>query len=290
MNKKVLAIFLTLMICLNLLPVMALADTMDNIVSAEVIEEDSGANMNTESESEDLELEKGFNLQGGAEDLLIKESAFEEENEEQPPVEVESMDAVDGETSTKPELKDGVYQIAKGEHLAWFAELVNGTLTDGTLQDKGARAVLTSDILLGDDSSTGNWIPIGNFSNQYVGIFDGEGHTVSGLSIDISSTYQGLFGYIGSAGVVKNVTVEGNISTKSNYAGGIAGYNAGTIEDCCNKATITSTQKYIGGITGSNYGTAASYATITGCYNAGKVKGNSYVGGIAGQNRNADIS
>jgi|GEM_PF-1578440 len=290
MNKKVLAIFLTLMICLNLLPVMALADTMDNIVSAEVIEEESGANMNTESESEDLELEKGFNLQGGAEDLLIKESAFEEENEEQPPVEVESMDAVDGETSTKPELKDGVYQIAKGEHLAWFAELVNGTLTDGTLQDKGARAVLTSDILLGDDSSTGNWIPIGNFSNQYVGIFDGEGHTVSGLSIDISSTYQGLFGYIGSAGVVKNVTVEGNISTKSNYAGGIAGYNAGTIEDCCNKATITSTQKYIGGITGSNYGTAASYATITGCYNAGKVKGNSYVGGIAGQNRNADIS
>lgn len=290
--------FLTWMLCLNLLPIVALADTIESNVSAEVVEEDSGSTVSSESESEsevsELEsessdLEKELDLQEDSKDLFIEEGISEKEKQkqEQPlSIKMEGKDAVDGEASAKPELKDGVYQIANEENLVWFAELVNGTLTDGTLQDKGAGAVLTDDILLSDDP----WVPMGNYSNQYTGIFDGEGHTISGIRIDVSSTYQGLFGYIGSAGAVKNVTVEGNISTQSNYAGGIAGYNAGTIESCCNKATITSTQKYVGGIAGSNYGKANSYAKITGCYNAGAVTGNSNVGGITGQNRYADIN
>ena len=57
----------------------------------------------------------------------------------------------DGVSTAKPE-GDGTaaqpYQISTAEELAWFAGLVNGTLTDGSAQNTGAYGVLTEDIHL----------------------------------------------------------------------------------------------------------------------------------------------
>ncbi|QIB70051.1 DUF4430 domain-containing protein [Aminipila butyrica] len=320
-QKKILAIILSGIMCLNLFPTLALADTAETVEPPVLVQEENSLKAKDSLESERFTPEERVPseaLEGETVPELSPElseeeaSKFPEDRNQEEDVDetsiltaqpegvtVEEKLALagqqagtvwDGQTVTKPQVDENeIYQIANGENLAWFAKLVNGTLSDGTAQNKGAKAVLVNDIVLGSDTIQTNWTPVGNSSNQYTGTFDGAGYTICDLRIEATAIYQGLFGYVGSTGVVRNTTVEGNISAKANYAGGIAGYNAGTIENCCNKAAITSTQKYVGGITGSNYG-ATSYANLIGCYNEGVISAKSDTGGIAGQNRNANIS
>ena len=132
-------------------------------------------------------------------------------------------------------------------------------------------------------------------SHEFHGTFDGKGHTINGLKIDAgvydesgialnsSYIYSGLFGIIGKNGSVKNVTMGENCDfTFYAYGGSIAGLNSGTIENCRNYATINGINNYIGGITGVNY----DNAKVLNCYNAGAVNfGVSNAGGIAGYNR-----
>ena len=76
----------------------------------------------------------------------------------------------DGTATTEPKKVDDVYQIGTGAELAWFAGLVNGTLTDGTTQNQSASAVLTNDIDLGSKE----WTPIGNSTTPFEGCFVGQ--------------------------------------------------------------------------------------------------------------------
>ena len=145
------------------------------------------------------------------------------------------------------------------------------------------------------------WTPIGTFSTPFEGTFDGGGHTISGISIDYGSKAElaGLFGYVGTKGVVRNVTVSGNNYIYSNgdgehtnYVGAIAGYNAGTIQYCGNTAPVSAIHKNgrAGGIVGYNTG------TVTGCYNMGTVLRSGadvstiYIGGISGENDGGTVS
>ena len=191
--------------------------------------------------------------------------------------------AMDGEGT-----KENPYEIAAAADLYEFAIKVN----EG---DNTACAVLTADITLLIDT---NWTPIGNDSNQYKGTFDGDGHTITGLKVDIQSDntiYAGLFGYIGEGGTIKNVGLEDSKITCSGnrvYAGGVCGWNTGTIENCYNTGDVsgTGTSSYgyvsVGGVCGWNY-----YGTIENCYNTGEVSGEAtgsygcaYVGGVCGWN------
>lgn len=178
--------------------------------------------------------------------------------------------AWDGTNTAEPVITDGVYQIGTGAELAWYAADVNGG-------NNGTKAVITADIDLGDF----DWTPIGGSSatKAYKGDFDGQGHTVSGLYInDGTATYQGLFGYLAEASV-RDVTVEGCVTAKTNVGGVVAylGANA-TIDRCANKADITATGNYIGGIAANTIGTSK----ITNCYNTGNITGVKYCAGIAG--------
>ena len=191
---------------------------------------------------------------------------------------------------TKPSSGDGTkgdpYQISTADELRWFAGLVNGTLTDGTAQNTAAWAVLTTNINLGGAA----WTPIGNYSanisNKYTGTLDGAAHTISNLKVDNSSAYyQGFVGYLGSGGVIQNLTLGENcsVSGDGNYVGGICGYNyGGTITGCTNHGTVNNTgtgDKYTGGICAYN----RSGSTVTGCTNTGTVSGSSKnVGGVCG--------
>ena len=91
----------------------------------------------------------------------------------------------------------GNYTVTSAEGLKNIAKLVN----DG---NTGIDITLTGNITL-----TGDWTPIGtSISNAYKGTFDGGGHTITGLTVTTSDQYAGLFGYIGSGGTVKDVTLE----------------------------------------------------------------------------------
>ena len=178
--------------------------------------------------------------------------------------------AWDGISLDEPELANETYLISTGNELAWFANHVNsGNLT--------AKAELTADIDLADYE----WTPIGGASlaKAFKGIFDGAGHTVSGLYIgNANATYQGFFGYITEA-AISGLTIDGSISAKQ-YVGGIAAY-AGTnavIDRCVNNAVVSASGNYVGGIAGNSMATAS----ISNSINNADISGNKYVAGILG--------
>ncbi len=164
------------------------------------------------------------------------------------------------------------------------------------------------------NSGTG-WQPIGTDSAApFTGTFDGNGHTITGLKIHITSDtviYVGLFGYIRNSTIMElglknsDFFVE-KLTTASRsveYIGGLVGsVYSSTITDCYITGNVTGTvvltaadDSGIGGITCYAAGIAgdASYATtITGCYNAAtvsvkvtataKYSARAYAGGITG--------
>ncbi|MCK9182370.1 MAG: hypothetical protein M0P13_05765 [Fibrobacteraceae bacterium] len=132
-------------------------------------------------------------------------------------------------------------------------------------------------------SSGTSWTPIGSGSRVYPvaspfsGTFDGQGHTVSGISIDSDTLYVGFFGALSGA-TIKNLTVEGNIQGR--YAvGGIAGYAKQTIfENVHNAAIVQASSQYAGGIVGYAMGGTA----ISASYNSGNIQAAYSAGGVAG--------
>ena len=122
--------------------------------------------------------------------------------------------------------------------------------------------------------------PIPNFT----GLFDGQGQTIANLTIASTAQNVGLFGSIGSTGVVRNlnltdVTVNG---PNSQFVGTLAGTNAGTISNVsATGAASVGSNGIAGGLVGSNSG------TITNAFATGNVTGsgaNSTAGGLVGQN------
>jgi hypothetical protein len=67
----------------------------------------------------------------------------------------------------------------------------------------------------------------------FTGIFDGNGHTISNLTITASTQdYVGLFGYVGSGGRIRNLGVENVNIAGSTSVGGLVGWNDGTLTAC----------------------------------------------------------
>ncbi|MDR0294254.1 MAG: hypothetical protein LBH95_08910, partial [Oscillospiraceae bacterium] len=199
---------------------------------------------------------------------------------------------------------DTEFKISSEASLRALASAVAWDDANGTYKMSGITFYLAKDIAL-----TGDWTPIGNTvtypADAFAGTFDGQGYTISGLSIT-ATTYQGLFSRTNGA-TIKNLNVEGNINCgTSNYVGGIAGWAQNTrfencsfagsvkggytggivgslnstgtvITSCVNTANVEGT--YAGGILG--YNTANN--TITDCYNTGKITGSTRSGGIIGQ-------
>lgn len=188
--------------------------------------------------------------------------------------------------------QESPYQIGTAEELFWFAELVNGTLQDGTAQNTYACAELTADIVFDEDDyaqHSTEWIPIGWDSSEYSGIFDGDGHSVSGVMISGNSDSNygdvGFFGNIAPEGVVQNLTItDSEIKSEGRYsAGGIAAYLEGTITNCRNEADIEGSYG-AGGIAAECW----KGGVIDNCTNEGVIRGEG-AGGIAALNDSGQI-
>lgn len=170
--------------------------------------------------------------------------------------------------------EDDPYLISDASQLESFRAAVNGG-------EYSACAKLVSDITL-----SGNWTPIGDSqAHGYVGTFDGNEHSITGLSINTTENNQGLFGWVGDA-TIKDLTVDGSISSTAMYLGAIAGhvYGSATFRNCVNNATVTATTslgRYIGGVVGfASVGTHS--LSLLNCVNNGEITGYFCVGGIVG--------
>ena len=204
--------------------------------------------------------------------------------------------------------------LKTADHLAWFRDYVNVGKTS-------ACAKIADDVEEIDMSTVCHkadaekqvaelsWTPIGNYSKQYQGTFDGNGKTIRNLFISSTSNEIGFFGYAadcriknitfdnakvkgndnsstgilaGYAGscVIENIKTTGNCSVEGNYeTGGIAGRANGNISNCENHAIVNGFY-YVGGIVGICFD---SGNTITSCANYGEITGTEhFVGGIIG--------
>ena len=138
---------------------------------------------------------------------------------------------------------------------------------------KNLEVILTEDISLAGRSFT----PIPFFS----GVFDGQGHTIRGISLRSDGSCLGLFRHVGEGALVRDLNVEGRIDPggSASSLGGIAGDNAGTILNCSFKGNIRA-QEDAGGIAGIN----EKSGLICSCTFSGKVIAPHRAGGIAGRN------
>lgn len=185
----------------------------------------------------------------------------------------------------------------------------------------GVVVKLEADIDLSSDPDTAEWQPIGG-SSYFSGEFDGQGHTISGLSIAADNPqedYHALFGQISGANLHDFTVVGAVAGGKGDCAAGVAAAarNDATIKNVASKVYVSGA-KYVGGIVGtverrtvtidscanwadiacgkidSNYGGAGgivgglNYAgTVTNCFNRGAISGEaahqySGIGGIVG--------
>ncbi|GHV64680.1 hypothetical protein FACS1894199_03520 [Bacteroidia bacterium] len=124
------------------------------------------------------------------------------------------------------------------------------------------------------------WEPVGNSVSPFVCTFDGNRKTLSNLFIDKSSAADvGLFGVVGTGGIVKNLGILNGTVKGGGNVGGIAGTNEGTIFACFNTGVVTGTGSNVGGVAGS----VSASGSIIACYNEAAVTGDgNNVGGLAG--------
>ena len=214
--------------------------------------------------------------------------------------------------------------IKDAAELAYLAQQVNAggyvlEFSDGSKIDNACEITkrgfsgyyfsLSDDIKL----EGGNWIPIGD-DNSFRGHFDGKGHTVDGLRVDVvkenssentsdnTPAYAGLFGYV-EDGTLCNLGVrlhEDGIKAVSNnndaFAGGIVGLQIGfedntLLRNCfvVGNGKVEATAEFsgfAGGIAGLISFSVPNSATLTHCYATVDVEATANItccaGGIAG--------
>lgn len=132
---------------------------------------------------------------------------------------------------------------------------------------------LTCDI----DFSGTTFTPIATFD----GIFNGNGHTVSGIKFTSKGSYQGMFRYVGANGKICDLNINGKFMPggSKSFVGGIAGENSGSIENCSFNGSVKG-ENIIGGIAGNNNDSGQ----IIHCTVYGNITGENSSGGIAGKN------
>ena len=173
---------------------------------------------------------------------------------------------------------DGSYMVynAKGL-LAW---------NKAVQKDESINCTLTADI----DLTGREWTRIGTWPG-YSGIFNGQGHRITGLNFSAATTE--LFGLLNERGVIKNLRlIDVNLYGSSGNTAGIVGRNHGQIIACSVTGKISASYGGTCGIAESNYGDIIAcwfdgtlkesnngaivrynYADITSCYwggNAGQ--------------------
>lgn len=118
----------------------------------------------------------------------------------------------------------------------------------------------------------------------FSGIFDGDGHTISGLYATDNSDYAGLFGFCKNA-TLKNLHLSYLYLDGKNRIGGLAGAllasDTLTVSNCKISGTVSGNDT-VGGLFGYAEAEPQATLTINTCSFSGRLSGNASVGGILG--------
>ena len=135
---------------------------------------------------------------------------------------------------------DGSYMVYNADGLlAW---------NKAAQKDESINCTLTADI----DLTGKEWTQVGTWPPGYSGIFNGQGHRITGLNFSAATTE--LFGLLNERGVIKNLQlIDVNLYGSSGPAAGIVEQNEGKIIACSVTGKISAYGK-TSGIAYSNYG------------------------------------
>ena len=172
------------------------------------------------------------------------------------------------------------YQIATAEDLMHLGE---------TPDDYDQHFVLTADIDLAPNlpgnrvfdraviAPDVDWETPSHFDGTgFTGVFDGDGHVISHLTI-AGVSYLGLFGVLHPGATISNVGLESvDIQGTDIYVGGLVGYNSGGGITQSYSAGTVGADACVGGLAGRNKG------DISTSYSSATVRGERYVGGLVG--------
>jgi probable HAF family extracellular repeat protein len=166
------------------------------------------------------------------------------------------------------------------------------------------RKVFDRAVIAPDTNDVTSWFD----GNAFTGVFDGNDHTISHLTIT-GGEYLGLFGQLDPGAKVSNLGLEAVIVHGTvDCVGGLVGYNNGRINTSYSTGTISG-QYGVGALVGYNSGSiVVSYSTamangrfdigglvgnnngsIAASYSTGTVSGESRVGGLIGSNNTEGI-
>ena len=169
------------------------------------------------------------------------------------------------------------YQIANHEHLNNVRYFLNDTTV---------HFILMSDIdLTGKFDEEGvynygnrGWIPIGHSLNRFRGVFNGNGYAITGLTINRSYAFQGLFGSMRNAEIA-NLVLEDIEIIGGRHSGGLAGevYESSLISNRLSAGMVVGDWS-AGGLAGSLVS-----STVIACGSSGEVSGRQNVGGLLGE-------
>ena len=150
----------------------------------------------------------------------------------------------------------------------------------------GQTFTLSNDINIESDNQ---WVPIGTIIGgdynrteiPFNGTFDGNGKVIKGVKISGNNSRQGLFGYLGAMGTIKNLgVVDVNIKGDTRV-GGLVGSNSGIIENCyVSGNVIINGTEIVGGLVG----VSVEGGRIENCHASGNIGGKKQIGGLVGVN------
>jgi lysophospholipase L1-like esterase len=174
---------------------------------------------------------------------------------------------------------NGFYHLYNREHFDWFAANVN--------TQRDLNVILETEI----DLTGATWIPL--TPTGYQGTFDGNGHTIKGLTINNDTQYTGLFARV-TGGTVKDLTLENvRIASTNSYVGAVAGLvDSGTLFGVTVTGSVEATfgqNTNLGGIVGQA-GSVTAPVVIENCVNkadvtlhyTGENNADAHIGGIVG--------
>ncbi len=170
---------------------------------------------------------------------------------------------------------DGGAGTANDPYLIRTAEQFNGIGAAPGDWDKHFK--LVADIDLSDYPGAAYHIIGTETTQSFSGIFDGNDHTISNLTLDSTRQWHtGLFGYV-SGQIKKLGLIKPRVFSQGSSVGALAGHlDSGTITGCYARAVDVAGDDNVGGLVGYSTG------RLFNCYSTGQVSGDWYVGGLIG--------
>jgi len=189
------------------------------------------------------------------------------------------------------------FTLTTPAQLFGFAELSR------TIDFKGVTIKLGADIVCNEgkasdwakESPINIWKPIGynaEFGGKtFLGTFDGQGHTISGLYGISTKSMVSFFGETGAGSVVKNLKItnsyfEAQIEKSSSWGmvGGVVAKSWGTVDTVYSNAILVNSGTVTGGIVGMMRitGKDGGECTVRNCWYDGQITANGSTGGIVG--------